>query len=107
MHKSPYLADAAQSPPWWNPRADLAIPYLAEVPRARSDLLLCAVVDPARVVQDVLLPLVLVVQKDCVLCRDTTASSLCGRSSLFKGSSCVSMPPTTRNPSVSGRSALI
>lgn len=50
--------------------------YLAKVPRARADLLLRAVVDPPRVVQDVLLPLVLVIQKHCVLCKDTTESSL-------------------------------
>lgn len=50
--------------------------YLAEVPRARADLLLRAVVDPPRVVQDVLLPLVLVIQKHCVLCKDTTESRL-------------------------------
>lgn len=54
-------------------------PYLAEVPRARTDLLLRAVVDPPRVVEDVLLPLVLVIQKHCVLCRDITASRLSDR----------------------------
>lgn len=51
-------------------------PYLAEVPRTCTNLLLRAVVDPPRVVQDVLLPLVFVIQKHGVLCGDTAASRL-------------------------------
>lgn len=46
--------------------------YLPEVPRTGADLFLCAVVNPPGVIQHVLVPLFLVIQEHCVLCKNTT-----------------------------------
>ena len=45
-------------------------PYLAKVPCACTDLFLCAVVNPPDVVQNVLLPLLLIIQEHRVLWKD-------------------------------------
>lgn len=44
--------------------------YLPEVPCARTDLFFCAVVNPACVIQNILLPLLFIVQEHCVLWED-------------------------------------
>jgi len=45
--------------------------YLSKVPRAGTDLLLCAVVDPPSVIQHILLPLLLIIQEHSVLWKCT------------------------------------
>lgn len=77
--------------------------YLPKVPCARADLFFCAVVNPASVIQNILLPLLLIVQEHCVLWEDmTTCCNKAQTDSFYKSFQLVKLliKPSTENTRV-------